>query len=76
VNAAGFTSNPAVVNNEITWPKDDTATDASYVVEHSTDLDQWTTATTGVTDSGTEVKYTLPTGEAKYFVRLRVTIVP
>lgn len=76
VNAAGFTSNPAVVNNEITWPKDSTVTDASYVVEYSTDLDQWTTATTGVADTGTQVKYTLPTGQAKYFVRLRVTITP
>jgi autotransporter-associated beta strand protein len=76
VNTPGFTSNPPIIDNEITWPKDNTVTDASYAVEYSTDLDQWTTATSGVTDSETTVKYTLPTRQSSYFVRLRVTIAP
>jgi len=67
-----FTANPQPVNGVITWPKDPTAT-ATYVVETSPDLVAWTTATSGVTDNGTSVSYTLPTGSQKVFVRIRVT---
>jgi len=68
-----FTANPPVIAGQVTWPKDP-AFVGSYAVKTSTDLVNWTTATTGVVDGGSTVQYTLPTGSPKLFVRLEVTI--
>ncbi|MGC4013513.1 MAG: autotransporter-associated beta strand repeat-containing protein [Luteolibacter sp.] len=69
---SGFTANPAIVNGKITWPKDPSAV-ATWVVEISSNLTSWTTATSGVVDLGTSIEYTVPTGDPKRFARLRVT---
>lgn len=72
-----FTANPPVISNQVTWPKDNTVTDASYVVQVSSDLQTWTTAPVGdVNDTGTSVIYTLPGGPGPRFVRLSVTVNP
>jgi hypothetical protein len=70
---SSFTTMPSVVNGSITWAKDSSA-NATYVVKTSTDFVTWTAATSGVVDNGTSVVYTLPTGLAKIFARLEVTI--
>ncbi|MGC4013511.1 MAG: autotransporter-associated beta strand repeat-containing protein [Luteolibacter sp.] len=69
---SGFTANPAIVNGKVTWPKDPAAV-ATWVVEVSSNLTSWTTATSGVVDLGTSIEYTVPTGDTKRFARLRVT---
>lgn len=70
---SSFTANPAIVSGSVSWPKDPTAV-ATYVVQTSTDLGTWTTATSGVTDTGSMVTYTLPTGDPARFARLKVTV--
>lgn len=67
-----FTANPSLTNGKVTWPKDPSAA-ATYVVETSTDLSAWVTATTGVMDNGTTVEYTVPTGSPVRFARIKVT---
>ena len=67
-----FTANPGVVDGKVTWPKSADFL-GTYAVETSPDLATWTAQTVGVVDNGTSVEYTLPTGEAKIFVRLKVT---
>ncbi|MEO7099562.1 MAG: autotransporter-associated beta strand repeat-containing protein [Luteolibacter sp.] len=69
---SSFTANPGVVSNSVTWPKSASFV-GSYIVQTSSDLSSWATAVTGVTDNGTSVVYTLPTGSPKLFVRLVVT---
>lgn len=72
-----FTANPSVIGNQVTWPKDNTVTDASYVVQVSSDLQTWTPAPVGdVNDTGTSVIYTLPGTSGPLFVRLSVTVNP
>ncbi|MFM2243719.1 MAG: toxins and related Ca2+-binding domain [Verrucomicrobiota bacterium] len=68
-----FTANPGLVAGKVTWPKDPTAV-ATYVVQTSTNLTSWATATTGVVDNGTSVEYTIPTGDPVRFARIVVTI--
>jgi autotransporter-associated beta strand protein len=70
---SSFTPNPRAVNGVITWPKDPTA-NAVWEVRISDNLSVWTPAVTGVTDNGTSIQYTLPTGAQKKFARLQVTI--
>ena len=70
---SSFTVNPALSGGSITWPKDPTAV-ATYVVQTSTDLSTWNTATTGVNDTGSSVIYTIPTGDPARFARLKVTV--
>lgn len=70
---SSFTANPAIISGKVTWPKDPAAV-ATYVVQISDDLTNWTTATVGVVDTGTTVEYTLPSGDPKRFARLYVTI--
>jgi len=66
-----FTANPSVIAGKVTWPKSPSFV-GSYAVKISTDLVNWTTATTGVVDNGNSVEYTIPTGNPKHFVRLEV----
>ncbi|WP_338286659.1 autotransporter-associated beta strand repeat-containing protein [Luteolibacter sp. LG18] len=69
-----YGSGPTVSGNTITWPKDTTAT-ATPVVETSTDLITWTPVTfVDNTPTTPSIQYTLSTGSAKLFVRLRVTV--
>ncbi|MGC4016016.1 MAG: autotransporter-associated beta strand repeat-containing protein [Luteolibacter sp.] len=68
---SSFTPSPAAINGTITWPKDATAA-ATPIVEASTDLTTWTPVT--FVDNGTSIQYTIPTGDPKRFVRLRVTV--
>ncbi|MGC4017020.1 MAG: autotransporter-associated beta strand repeat-containing protein [Luteolibacter sp.] len=70
---SSFTSNPQIVSGTITWPKDPSAV-ATWVVQISPDLVNWSTATTGVSDNGTSIQYVVPTGNTKSFVRLHVTV--
>ena len=67
-----FTTNPGVVDGKVTWPKG-AGFQGTYEVQTSPDLTTWTPQTVGVVDNGTSVEYTLPTGEARIFVRLAVT---
>ena len=69
---SGFTANPGVVDGKVTWPKSAEFI-GGYAVETSPDLAVWTAVTDGVVDNGTSVEYTLPTGEARLFLRLAVT---
>lgn len=69
---SSFTANPQIVSGKVTWTKDPTA-DASWVVETSADLVTWSTAG-GVAVTATTIEYTVPTGDPKRFVRLRVTV--
>ena len=68
---SSFTPNPKPVNNVVTWPKDASA-NASGVVQVSTDLVIWNTAT-GVVDNGSSLQYTI-NGPNKQFTRLSVVI--
>jgi autotransporter-associated beta strand protein len=72
-SGSGFTPNPAAVDGTVTWPKDPTAI-VTYVVKTSPDLVVWTNATSGVTDNGSSLEFTLPEDEDRIFVRLEVTI--
>lgn len=80
---SGFTAQPELVGNTITWPKDPVAA-AAYVVQTSTNLKDevvsgdggWAAATSGVVDQGTSVVYTMPSGDPKRFVRLKVVVAP
>lgn len=71
--SAERTPNPSVVNGKVTWPRDPAAL-ANFQVQVSDNLETWTSAPTANVDSSdpTKVVYTLPTGEAKHFVRLLV----
>ena len=68
-----FTANPAIVGGKITWPKDTSAV-ATYIVQTSGDLVNWSPATTGVVDTGSTVEYTIPAGDPKRFARIMITI--
>jgi sulfatase modifying factor 1 len=74
---AGLLTNPGIVGGSVTWtnggniPSDQYGT--QFVVQTSSDLQNWIVPTTGVVNQAGSVSYTLPTGEAKIFVRLKVT---
>ncbi|WP_035608611.1 autotransporter-associated beta strand repeat-containing protein [Haloferula sp. BvORR071] len=65
-----FTANPGIVNGKVTWPKDP-AFSGTYTVQTSPDLVTWTDVSSTVV--GNTVEYTVPTGQRKQFVRLKVT---
>lgn len=67
---SGFTANPAVTANAVTWPKIPDFS-GSYQVQSSTDLQQWDDVAS--TATATSVTYQLPGSQAKIFVRLSVT---
>jgi hypothetical protein len=76
----GFTANPSLVGNTVTWPNGGNISSSAYgtkfVVQTSTDLVSWSDVP-GTTDPNLEnisgsVSYTL-TGTGKEFVRLKVT---
>lgn len=74
------TLNPGIVAGAVSFPRDVTATSATGTVYTSTNLVTWTAVVSGDPNLDTTnpaiVKYTLPTGQGKIFVRLDVTIAP
>ena len=75
VTGSSFTPNPTVVNGVVSWPRDPAAVGATFRVLTSADLTTWDDVTAAAdTSDPTHVKYTLPTGAQKRFVRLEVTV--
>lgn len=80
LSGSGFTANPGVVGNTVTWTKGASYTGSynnQFVVQTSANLTTWTTAPTGtgagqVNIIGNNVTYTLPSAAGKIFVRLLV----
>jgi uncharacterized protein YaiE (UPF0345 family) len=77
---AGFTANPGLVGNTVTWPNGGNIPSSEYgsefVVQTSTDLVNWTdvpgTGDANLANTSGSVSYTV-TGSGKQFVRLKVT---
>lgn len=70
----GSSTNPSIVSGSITWPRaSGTATATSVFVQTSTDLVAWTNQGGNRNTGSGAISYTLPTGQAKIFVRLNVT---
>jgi autotransporter-associated beta strand protein len=70
---SSFTSNPKPVNGVVSFPRDATASGVVYKVLTSPNLTTWTDKTADADNSDPAfVKYTLPTGQGKIFVRLEV----
>ncbi|WP_035612889.1 hypothetical protein [Haloferula sp. BvORR071] len=73
-NGSTFTANPPMIGGSVTWPRASDRTVSSFGVEVSTDLVSWGPATpANVVITPTSVTYTPPTGQARHFLRLRVT---
>ncbi len=80
LSGSGFTANPGVVGNTVTWTKGGSYTGTylnQFVVQTSPDLTTWTNAAAGtganqVNIVGNNVTYTLPSAAGKTFVRLKV----
>jgi hypothetical protein len=76
----GFTANPGLVGNTVTWPNGGNIPSSAYgsefVVQTSTDLVNWTdvpgTGDANLANTSASVSYTA-TGSGKQFVRLKVT---
>lgn len=72
---SSFTANPQPVAGVVSWPRDPSATGATFKVWSSPNLSNWTDVTASADTSDPNfVKYTLPTGETKTFVRLEVAV--
>jgi hypothetical protein len=72
---SSFTANPQLVAGVVTWPRDPAATGVSFRVWSSDNLSIWTDVTASAdTSSPDAVKYTLPTGNPRTFVRLEVLV--
>jgi len=67
-----FTPHPVPVAGIVAWPHSATATGITHKVWTSPDLVVWTDVTANTVDSDGSLKYTLPTGSGKLFVRLEV----
>lgn len=67
-----FTANPQLVGGLISWPHSSAATGVTFRVKTSTDLTIWSDVTGDAVDSNGSVKYMLPSGNPKSFVRLEV----
>ncbi len=76
-NNSQFTANPQPVTGIVSWPRDPLATGATFRIRTSPDLSIWTDVTTSPNVNTTDpnfVRYTLPTGETKIFVRFEVIV--
>jgi hypothetical protein len=72
---SSFTPNPPPVANLISWPRSPYATGVTFKVWSSDNLSTWTDVTGSAdTSNPAFVKYTLPTGDPKRFVRLEVAV--
>jgi hypothetical protein len=79
MNAApGFTANPGLVGNTVTWPNGGNIPSSEYgtqyVVQTSSDLVIWDDVSESNADNGATLSYTVDpvNGPAKQFVRLKV----
>jgi len=72
MGATGVATLPGIVNGQIAWPHDATATGITWKVLTSQDLQSWTDVTGTAVDAGGFVTYTLPKATPKLFVRLEV----
>jgi hypothetical protein len=79
-STAGFTANPALVANTVSWPNGgnipSSAYGTQYVVQTSSDLVIWDDVSEGnLQSNGATLSYTVDpvNGPAKQFVRLKVT---
>jgi hypothetical protein len=79
VTTAGFTPTPGIENGSITFPRDSSLTDVSFVVQTSGDLEAWEDVPVenlNLTDPNF-IKYVLPAPAvppAPFFVRIKVTV--
>ena len=81
LTGSGFTANPGVVNGKVSWPKGAQYSGvygSDYVVQTSTtDMSpaSWSDVAAGDShlSDGKPLEYTLPQGDVKIFVRLKVT---
>ena len=70
-----FTANPQPVAGVVTWPRDPGATGVTFRVWSSDNLSAWTDVTGSAdTSSPDSVKYTLPPGNPRTFIRLEVEV--
>jgi hypothetical protein len=67
-----FTANPQLVGGLISWPHSPAATGITFRVLSSTNLTIWADVTGEADDSNGFLKYMLPSGDPKSFVRLEV----
>jgi fibronectin-binding autotransporter adhesin len=70
LSGSSFTANPPVINGKVTWSKDP-AFVGTYTVQTSTNLSIWDDVASLLV--GNNIEFTLPTGEPRAFVRLKVT---
>jgi len=66
------TSHTAISNGHIIWPRASGRTVTTVFVQTSTDLQTWTDVGSNLAGGTGSIDYTIPTGQAKIFVRLRV----
>jgi hypothetical protein len=72
---SSFTANPQPVAGVVTWPRDPGATGVTFRVWSSDNLSAWTDVTGSAdTSSPNSVKYTLPPGNPRIFIRLEVEV--
>ena len=71
-----FTAHPGILAGAVSWPRAAGTTIASFKVEVSTDMIAWENANVSYAAnlhiSASQVVFTLPSGPAKFFVRLNV----
>ena len=72
---SSFTANPPLVSGVVAWPRSPLATGVSFQVLTSVNLTTWDDVTTSAdTSDPAFVKYKLPLGTPKHFVRLAVSV--
>lgn len=78
VKTAGFTPTPTIVNGAITFPRDPAATDVTYAVQTSPNLEIWTDVPQGNLDlsNPNAVRYVVPSAPGPFFVRIKVVVTP
>lgn len=78
VETNGFVPTPGIVDGSITFPRDSSLTDVSFVVQTSDDLDEWEDVLVGDLDLSDPnfITYAVPGGTGPFFVRIAVTVAP
>jgi len=70
----GSSTNPAVVSGAVTWPRaTGNIAPTSVWIQTSPDLAIWTNQGTNQASGSGSISYSLPSGQPKIFVRLRIT---
>lgn len=75
---SGFVATPGIVDGSITFPRDSSLTDVSFVVQTSDDLVGWDDVLAENLDLSDPnfITYVLPDAPAPFFVRIAVTVAP